>query len=368
VVGTTGRAVRKGRQVAPKEFWKKLQKARRGHPPSKLQREQVGPVAKYLSEHPGCSVAEVLGFIRRQRSLVHVLVGTIIGQHVAAAIGIWAPSFFVRYHDLEVHEVARVLAPLAGATGMFGVFFGGLFADYAARRDPSRAFRVMIASLVLMAPAIVVYLTRQDAATAFAAYGVYLFTSFIWVAGATAMAHMERPGRVGGDKLHVDRPALPTGAPSVVRAPLHDLAHLRRERVARQPEVDEPGTCDFDPGHERGREGELTHDLLGQHAGILPQGLGENQREIGREVSVTGIARPLERERRVRRAEPGGNPLELGAEHRAHSAAFFAGLTLVSGLGADASGLSDFSDFSDFASGLGADSSGALRGPFPSLP
>jgi transposase len=64
VVGTTDRAVRKGRQVAPKEFWKKLQKARRGHPPPKLRREQVGPVAKYLSEHPECSVAEVLGFIR----------------------------------------------------------------------------------------------------------------------------------------------------------------------------------------------------------------------------------------------------------------------------------------------------------------
>jgi transposase len=65
VVGTTGRAVRKGRQAAPKEFWKKLQKARRGHPAPKLRKEQVGPVAKYLSEHPGCSVAEVLGFIRQ---------------------------------------------------------------------------------------------------------------------------------------------------------------------------------------------------------------------------------------------------------------------------------------------------------------
>ena len=64
VVGTTGRAVRKGRQVEPEQFWKELQKARRGHPPPKLRREQVGPVAKYLAEHRECSVAEVLGFIR----------------------------------------------------------------------------------------------------------------------------------------------------------------------------------------------------------------------------------------------------------------------------------------------------------------
>lgn len=63
VVGTTDRAVRKGRQVAPKEFWKRLQKARRGHAPPKLRKEQVGPVAKFLSEHKECSVAEVLGFI-----------------------------------------------------------------------------------------------------------------------------------------------------------------------------------------------------------------------------------------------------------------------------------------------------------------
>jgi transposase len=65
VVGTTDRAVRKARQVAPKEFWKKLQKARRGRPPPKLRKEQVGPVAKYLAEHPRCSVAQVLGFIHQ---------------------------------------------------------------------------------------------------------------------------------------------------------------------------------------------------------------------------------------------------------------------------------------------------------------
>jgi hypothetical protein len=64
VVGTTDRAVRKGRQVAPDEFWKQLQRARRGRPAPKLRREQVGPVAKFLSEHKDCSVAELLAFIR----------------------------------------------------------------------------------------------------------------------------------------------------------------------------------------------------------------------------------------------------------------------------------------------------------------
>src|ERR1700738_2282486 len=42
VVGTTDRAVRKGRQYPPREFWQRLQKAKRGRPPPKLRREQVG--------------------------------------------------------------------------------------------------------------------------------------------------------------------------------------------------------------------------------------------------------------------------------------------------------------------------------------
>lgn len=63
VVGTTDRAVRKGRQFAPREFWTRLQKAKRGHAPAKLRRDQVGLVAKFLAEHKQCSVAEMLGFI-----------------------------------------------------------------------------------------------------------------------------------------------------------------------------------------------------------------------------------------------------------------------------------------------------------------
>ena len=70
VVGTTDRAVRKGRQYSPREFWQRLQKAKRGHPPPKLRREQVGPVAKFLAEHKRCSVAELLGFIHETFNVV----------------------------------------------------------------------------------------------------------------------------------------------------------------------------------------------------------------------------------------------------------------------------------------------------------
>lgn len=65
VVGTTDRAVRKSRQYAPAEFWKRLKSSRRGHPVPKLRRDQVGLVAKFLAEHKRCSVAELLGFIKQ---------------------------------------------------------------------------------------------------------------------------------------------------------------------------------------------------------------------------------------------------------------------------------------------------------------
>jgi transposase len=65
VVGTTDRAVRKGRQFAPREFWTRLQKAKRGHAPAKLRKDQVGLVAKFLAEHKHSSVAELLGFIQK---------------------------------------------------------------------------------------------------------------------------------------------------------------------------------------------------------------------------------------------------------------------------------------------------------------
>jgi predicted MFS family arabinose efflux permease len=130
---------------------------------------------------------ETLAYIRSQRSLVHLIAGFVIGQLVTAAIGVWTTSFFVRYHHMQVHEVAKVLAPLSGLTGVVGVFSGGLFADYAARKDPARAFWVIIGSLVLVTPAALTVLFMPEAGPAFAAYGVYLLISFVWMGGASAI-------------------------------------------------------------------------------------------------------------------------------------------------------------------------------------
>lgn len=64
VVDRTDRAVRKSRQFEPSEFFHRLQTERRGHPPPKLEAEDVGPVAKFLAENPKSSVADTLAFIK----------------------------------------------------------------------------------------------------------------------------------------------------------------------------------------------------------------------------------------------------------------------------------------------------------------
>jgi predicted MFS family arabinose efflux permease len=136
---------------------------------------------------PAAPLREVFGYIGRHRALLHMIVGMTVGQLVVGAIGNWSASFFVRYHGMNVREVAQVLAPLSGVAGLVGVFFGGWLADRAARTDPARAFLVIIGSLVLIVPAVLLAMTRQDAATAFAAYGLYLTISYVWMAGTVAI-------------------------------------------------------------------------------------------------------------------------------------------------------------------------------------
>jgi predicted MFS family arabinose efflux permease len=136
---------------------------------------------------PPQPLREVLAYIGGQRALAHLIVGMTVGQLVVGAIGNWSASFFVRYHHMEVREVAKILAPLSGAAGLIGVFWGGWLSDQAARSDPARAFNVVIGSLVLIVPASLVAVTREGQAVAFGAYGLYLVISYVWMAGVAAM-------------------------------------------------------------------------------------------------------------------------------------------------------------------------------------
>jgi hypothetical protein len=137
------------------------------------------------------------------------------------------------------------------------------------------------------------------------------------------------------------------------------------ELVAREPEVDEAGAGDLGLRDEIGRELQLAQDALGGLPRIAPLPLGEDHREIRREIAVAGVAGPLEHELQPIGAEPRRDPGELGAKHVAHSPAAFLGLV---GSGLDAAGFaSALAAGSDLDSAAGFSVSG-FRGPFPSLP
>ena len=120
---------------------------------------------------------------------------------------------------------------------------------------------------------------------------------------AAAMAHVQRPGRVGRDIFDIDPLVAADGREAVFVALAEDGAELVAPGVGRQPEVDEAGPGDLDRRHRRKRL-ELRLDRLGERARVGPGGLGQHHRRVGREVAVRGIARRLDRH--VLAVEAGG--------------------------------------------------------------
>ena len=137
---------------------------------------------------------------------------------------------------------------------------------------------------------------------------------------AARMGDVQRTRRVGGNVLDVDLPAATS-----VRAAVGAARHQRvgqpcpPESVA-QAQVDEAGPGDRNLGDVRMRA-QFAHQHVGDLARLAPGLLAQHQRRIGREISVRGIARRLDRDgggvERRQGAGP-GQPLEcrgdLGGE------------------------------------------------------
>ena len=127
------------------------------------------------------------------------------------------------------------------------------------------------------------------------------------------------------------------------------------------------------PYDYRGREPQpqLRNDAVGHVSGFAALAPGEQHGEVGREIAVAGVAGALEDELEPVGAEPGGHPLELGADRVAHSFAAFPPSLPFAGLDEEDSGFALLSDppaapvpslaFAGF-------SLSGFRGPLPSLP
>ena len=113
---------------------------------------------------------------------------------------------------------------------------------------------------------------------------------------AAAMAHVQRPGRVGRDIFDVDPLALADRRAAVGVAFAEDRAKLVAPGIGRELEVDEARPRHLDRG-DRGKRLQLGRDQPGERARVGARRLGQHHRRIGRKVAVRGVARRLDRDR-----------------------------------------------------------------------
>jgi len=121
--------------------------------------------------------------------------------------------------------------------------------------------------------------------------------------GATAMAHVHRAGRIGRNIFDIDHRTAAHGGTAIVPGKLADGAQFRRpcRRIDAQVDKARPGNlC----RQHAGNLAQFTHQRIGQGARIGPGRLGQDHGSVGRQVTVRGVARRLNRDRGA--VQPGG--------------------------------------------------------------
>ena len=109
-----------------------------------------------------------------------------------------------------------------------------------------------------------------------------------------AVADVQRTGGIGGHEFQQDARGGLRGVPAVVLAALENRLQLRVEGGRRQVEIDETGAGDLDLLQLVGL-GDLLDDGRGQVARAAARRFCEAHRDVGREVTVRGIAGALDR-------------------------------------------------------------------------
>ncbi len=115
---------------------------------------------KELATEKAPGFGELLEFVRRQRSLVHVTIGFSLLTIVDIAIGYWTVIYFVRSHGLDVLEAGGILATVWLVAGIPATLLGGFLMDRLARRDIRwHAWMIVCICLVSVIPAPFIYMS-----------------------------------------------------------------------------------------------------------------------------------------------------------------------------------------------------------------
>ncbi len=126
------------------------------------------------------SFAGVLRFVASHRSLRHLLTAITLTTVTMNGIGIWAMSYFVRIHHVDLGTVGPVLGFAYPVPAMIGTFVGGVLADRLAQRD--QRWRAWVAALgaLICVPVTAGLVLAPNWPAALLLWSAYGLTAPIW--------------------------------------------------------------------------------------------------------------------------------------------------------------------------------------------
>ena len=101
----------------------------RGIQERRHQRLESDESAVIWSRYQNVPVTEAYRVILRCRSYTASLVSSAVGSLFFGGIGVWTPTFLIRYHDLDIAEATTALSVVA-VGGLVGVLTAGNLADF----------------------------------------------------------------------------------------------------------------------------------------------------------------------------------------------------------------------------------------------
>jgi ABC-type branched-subunit amino acid transport system ATPase component/sugar phosphate permease len=108
----------------------------------RLERDETRAVASEYDDRPGLSAYKDL---LACRSYMAMLASATLGSLFFGGLGVWAPTFLIRYHDLSIAAATSSIAVIA-IGGLIGVIASGHVADYLLQAKQPSA-RIMVAGL-----------------------------------------------------------------------------------------------------------------------------------------------------------------------------------------------------------------------------
>jgi MFS family permease len=110
-----------------------------------------GVSADKVHDYP--SIVEVFRFLLSRRAFVHMATGGGLSAFVGYGLITWAPTFFVRTHDMSLTEAGFWLGLVLGIPGGLGIVAGGWLSDRFGARDSRWYLWVVALALAACAPA-----------------------------------------------------------------------------------------------------------------------------------------------------------------------------------------------------------------------